>query len=64
MNQEQKLDPTVVDRCPAKVVNDHLEFVCPCESDQAEMQRLLKRDVIIRVRSRTESETQGLERTD
>lgn len=56
MNQEQKPDPTVIDRCPAKVVDDHLEYECLCEKDQAEMQRLLKRDVIIRVRSRIEPE--------
>ena len=59
MNQEQKVDPTVIDRCPAKVVDDHLEYVCPCEKDQAEMQRLLKRDVIIRVGSRIEPEIQN-----
>ena len=49
-----KPDPTVIDRCPPKVVNDHLEFVCPCENDQAELQQLLKQDVVIRVRSRIE----------
>ena len=54
MNQEQKPDSGVIDRCLVKVVDDHLEYVCPCESDQAELQQLLKEDIIIRVRSRIE----------
>ena len=54
-----KPDPTVIDRCPAKVVDDHLEYECPCENDQAELQQLLKRDVIIRVRSKIEPEIQN-----
>lgn len=54
MNQEQKPDSTVIDRCLAKVVDDHLEYECPCEKDQAELQQLLKQDVVIRVRSRIE----------
>lgn len=53
-----KPDPTVVDRCPVTVVDGHLEYECPCENDQAELQQLLKRDVIIRVRSKIEPEIQ------
>ena len=59
MNQEQKPDSTVIDRCLAKVVDDHLEYECPCENDQAKLQQLLKQDVVIRVRSRIEPEIQN-----